>query len=123
MPTNFDALAKKLQHAINANFNEKILLNRTQWYSEDESRPVTLFVIRKAVHDPVTGRNSSVELFSTYTKIYLVLWLRDYWYELNGWEKEEETNQGYLKALHDYKERNGNGGERKKEKKTTEEGA
>ena len=34
----------------------------------------------------VKNRDVNIELFSTYSQLQLVLFLRDYWYTLNGWE-------------------------------------
>lgn len=77
---------KKLQSAINKRAGAKLLLNTNQWYSKDRDRPVTVFTIRQVIPDLDGNKNKSVELFKTYSQVQLTLWLRDYWYELNGWE-------------------------------------
>lgn len=80
----FARLAKKLQSAINQRTGAKLLINTQQWYSEDKGRPVTSYVVKQSVvHEQ---RRITTELFRTYSQVQLVLWLRDYWYELNGWE-------------------------------------
>ena len=107
---NFNAMAKKLQNAINEKYNEKLLLNRTQWYSEEENRPVTLFVVKKSILDTERNRKYQIELFSTYSQIYLVLFLRDYWYKLNGWEIPKD-NEKYLNELDRYKNKQEGGKE------------
>ena len=43
-------LIKKLQTAINSK-GEKILYNTSQWYSDKQKRPVTVYHIKKAVWD------------------------------------------------------------------------
>lgn len=97
-------LIKRLQSAINTKFNAKLLYNRTQWYSEQEDRPVTVYKISKAIWDEERGKTRSIELFSSYSQIQIVLWLRDYWYELNGWEIPDD-NPTWTKAKEDYQKR------------------
>lgn len=82
MPT-FAGVAKRLQTAINNKQPEiKILINTSQWYSEKRKRTITTYTIRQS-----HGKGKkTIELFKTYSQIQLVLWLRDYWYTLNGWE-------------------------------------
>ena len=75
----------KLQNAINSK-GEKLLYNKTQWYSETQNRPVTLYSIKKAVLDQDKDKLVNIELFRSTSQIQIVLYLRDYWYELNGWE-------------------------------------
>ena len=95
---------KKLQNAINKKFDEKLLFNQTQWYSEEKNAPVNLYKLKKVIIDPETGRHSNIEIFSTYSHIQMVLFLRDYWYELNGWEVPTD-NEEWNKAKASYKEK------------------
>ena len=74
---------KKLQRAINAR-GEKLLYNTNQWYSDRESRPVTIHSIKKAVWDDDLQKTVNVELFKSTSMIQILLFLRDYWYEMNG---------------------------------------
>lgn len=76
---------KKLQRAINSK-GEKILYTTNQWYSEEQQRPITTYTIKKAVWDPERQRNYNVDLFKANSTIQILLFLRDYWYELNGME-------------------------------------
>lgn len=76
----------KLQQAINDKFGEKLLYNKTQFYSDTQNRPVTFYVLKKAIYDEEKGRNRNIELFKTTSQIQIVLYLRDYWYRLNNWE-------------------------------------
>ena len=76
----FAQLAKQLQSAINHNSEEKILIHTNQWYSKDKHRPITIYQIQKG-----EGKNKQL-LFRTYSQIQMLLYLRDYWYILNGWE-------------------------------------
>lgn len=76
---------KKLQRAINSK-GEKILYTTNQWYSEEQQRPITTYTIKKAVWDPERQRNYNVDLFKANSTIQILLFLRDYWYKLNGME-------------------------------------
>lgn len=85
MPQSNSTMIHKLQNAINSK-GEKLLYNKTQWYSETQNRPVTLYSIKKAVLDQDKDKLVNIELFRSTSQIQIVLYLRDYWYELNGWE-------------------------------------
>lgn len=107
---SFAQLAKKLQQAINnSSAGAKLLINTSQWYSDDKKRPVTCYIVKQNMKDE-KGKNHGIELFKTYSHVQLVLWLRDYWYELNGWEVPhdnevwEEVKDKYYEAS--YSKRN-----------------
>lgn len=93
MPRSNRAMIKRLQAAINEKFHEKLLYNKTQWYSDKQDRPVTTYVIRKAVWDDDKGKSINKELFKSTSQIQIVLFLRDYWYRLNGWEVPTDNEQ------------------------------
>lgn len=80
----FAQTAKKLQTAINSRSGAKISINTSQWYSKDKNRPITVFTIRESLPDD--NYRKSKEIFKTYSQVQMVLFLRDYWYILNGWE-------------------------------------
>lgn len=73
----------KLQRAINSK-GDKILYSTQQFYSDKQNRPVTMYILRRAVYDSEKGKNNNVELFKTTSQIQVVLFLRDLWYEING---------------------------------------
>lgn len=98
------AMIHKLQNAINQKFDAKILYNKQQWYSQEQNRAVNQYVIRKAYWDEDAGKMKSMELFSSCSQIQIVLWLRDYWYELNGWEVPKD-NKMWEKAKEKYMEK------------------
>lgn len=104
MAKPFGPQIKKLQRAINENFDAKILINKTQFYSADKNQPVELLVIKKAVWDKDKNKFRNIELFSSASDIQIVLWLRDYWYELNGWEIPTD-NKEWNEAKKKYKEK------------------
>lgn len=109
-------LIKKLQHAINDK-GERVLYQTSQWYSEQQDRPVTIYTIKKAIWDVDKNRFTNIELFSSTSQIQIVLFLRDYWYEINNWEIPTD-NQMWNNAKQQYQERSGNNGRnlRKNEK-------
>ena len=98
------AMIHKLQNAINTKFDAKILYNKQQWYSQEQNRPVNQYVLRKAYMDEDAGKMKTIELFSSCSQIQIVLWLRDYWYELNGWEVPQD-NEMWNKAKEKYLEK------------------
>ena len=83
-------MIKKLQRAINGR-GAQILYNTTQFYSHDQDRPITLYVIKKAVWDEQKKRNINIELFKSTSQIQIILFLRDMWYELNGWKVPDDN--------------------------------
>lgn len=94
----------KLQRAINENYNQKILFNKSQFYSEKQNRPVTLYVLKQAVWDEEHQKNKNIELFSSCSMIQIVLFLRDMWFALNGWEIPDDNEQ-WTKAKAMYAEK------------------
>jgi len=106
MAKAFGPQIKKLQKAINEKFDSKILINKTQYYSEKSDRPLELLVIKKAIWDDNKQRYKNVELFSSPSDVQIVLWLRDYWYELNGWEIPKD-NEEWNSAKEAYMRRHG----------------
>lgn len=103
---SFAHLAKRLQSAINQRTGDgaKLLINTQQWYSKDKGRTVTSYVIKQSITDGDKLYRHNIEMFRTYSQVQMVLWLRDYWYELNGWEVPtdnktwEELKQGYART-------------------------
>ena len=76
-------MIKKLQRALNAK-GLKVLYSTSQFYSEDQDRPVTIYALKRAVYDETRGKNVNVDLFKSTSQIQIVLYLRDMWYDLNG---------------------------------------
>ena len=75
----------KLQQAINSK-GFKLLYSTSQFYSDEQDRPVTIYVLKRAVWDEEKQKNKAVEVFKSTSQIQIVLYLRDLWYEINGWE-------------------------------------
>lgn len=76
---------RKLQTAINQQ-GYKILYSTSQFYSQQQDRPVTVYQLKQAFWDEKKKRNCNVELFKSTSQIQILLYLRDLWYEINGWE-------------------------------------
>ena len=74
----------KLQNAINRK-GYKILYSTSQFYSDKQNRPVTMYHIKQAIYDEEKGKNKSIELYKSTSQIQIVLFLRDFWFDINGW--------------------------------------
>lgn len=84
--TKYIKTARKLQTACDKQFGVKLLIDQRQWYHKDKQTAITSYTLYQVL-DAENGKNASkVKLFQTYSQIQLVLFLRDYWYELNGWD-------------------------------------
>lgn len=81
-----NVMIKKLQMAINQKFGEQLLYERRQFYSHEQKRPVNMYYIKKAFYNRDRRKTESVELFKAASQIQIILYLRDYWFELNGWD-------------------------------------
>lgn len=77
---------KKLQKAINLKYDKKILINKTQFYSDKTDGIVEMIVIKQAVWDADKQKIINMELFKSPSDIQVLLYLRDIWYKLNGWD-------------------------------------
>ncbi len=100
---------KKLQLAINTKASRRITLNTTQWYSDRVGRPINKYHVKRQVEPQ--SRNYE-ELFSSYSNLQIVLFLRDYWYLLNEeplpvdnemWNEIREKNKDVYDNIRDCK--------------------
>ena len=82
----FTPVIKKLQKAINITFDRKILVNKSQFYSDKSNKIIEMIVIKQAVWDEKKQKIVNIKLFESTSDIQIVLYLRDLWYRLNGWE-------------------------------------
>ena len=64
----------------------KILYSTSQFYSKQQDRPVTMYQIRQAVYDEEVDKYKHIDLYKSTSQIQVVLYLRDLWFEINGWE-------------------------------------
>lgn len=71
----------RLKKAISLKFpEERLLYSSNQTWSEDEKRPITQYLVKQAVDGNYMGK----VIFSTYSQLQLLFYLRDYWLTLNG---------------------------------------
>ncbi len=103
MPNSNSVMIHKLQHAINDK-GGNLLYNTTQFYSERENRPVTIYIIKQAQWSEERQKMINVELFSSTSQIQIVLFLRDFWYKLNNWEVPTD-NPVWERAKEEYREK------------------
>ena len=76
---------KKLQKALQFE-GELILITTTQFFSLEKNTTVTRYHVKKQT--PTEDRYKSVqtELFSSCSQIQITLFLRDYYYEVKGYD-------------------------------------
>lgn len=85
MASNSNSVLIKLQKALNQK-GQHILYSTSQFYSEDQKRAVTKHTIKQAILTDRKQRYETEVLFSSYSQLQVVLYLRDLWYQVNGWE-------------------------------------
>lgn len=81
MPASNTTMIHKLQTAINQK-GGIILLDKTQFYSDEQERPVTIYKV--CTKNFETGKKEV--LFSSPATIQIVLYLRDYLFWIEGKE-------------------------------------
>ena len=91
MTKKFGPTIKKLQTAINERFDQHITINKQQYYVEDSGKIAEIIIVKQA--QPQGKRTIYKELFSSGSDVSIVLFLRDLWYELNGWEVPEDNEE------------------------------
>lgn len=69
------------------------MYSTTQFYSEKQDRPITVYHIKQAVYDDNKEKFCNQELFNSTSQIQIVLFLRDLWYSLNGIELPTDNEQ------------------------------
>lgn len=95
----------------------KVLYSTSQFYSEEQNRPVTIYVLKRAVWDEIKGKNVSEELFKSTSQIQIVLFLRDLWYEVNGQEVPDD-NEVWTQKKQEFKERREKNARKESEQET-----
>lgn len=81
-----EMMARKLQLAITNTFGIRLFINRHQRWSEEKGQPTTYYIVKREEIIPGTDKKNTTELFMGNSSIQLVLFMRDYWYLLNGME-------------------------------------
>ena len=84
MAANLMQTSKKLVQALNSRGYH--LTFSTKQFIGREGQPHNMYSISKATWDESKWRYRHDELYSTTSMVRVVLFLRDMWYEENGWE-------------------------------------
>ena len=86
MPAGQTRTIKKLQQALQFE-GEFILITTSQFYSAEKKQPVTRYHVKKQIQsEDERYKSSQIELFSSCSQIQITLFLRDYYYEVKGYE-------------------------------------
>ena len=86
MPAGQTQTIKKLQKALQFE-GELILITTSQFWSIDKHTTVTRYHIKKQVQSlEDKNKSSQIELFSSCSQIQITLFLRDYYYEVKGYD-------------------------------------
>lgn len=77
---------RTLQRALELE-GELILISTSQFYSIDKHKVITRYHVKKQVQSEESkNKSTQVELFSSCSQIQITLFLRDYYYEVKGYE-------------------------------------
>lgn len=98
------AMIKKLQTAINKN-GGRILYSTSQFYLENYDRVVTKYHIKQVIKDDITGKIKYDEIFNACSQIQIVLFLRDFLYDMQG-KEIPHNNPIWEKCKEEYKLKN-----------------
>lgn len=93
MATNLMQTSKKLIQALNSRGHK--LTFSTKQFMGREGQPHNMYSISRAIWNEDKRRYSHEELYSTTSMVRVTLFLRDMWFEENGWElptDQEEWN-------------------------------
>lgn len=93
MNKKFGPTIKKLQNAINGTGKRHLTINKTQYYIEEDNKIAEVLIVKEATVNRETGKVQYTEVFSSGSDVSIVLYLRDVWYELNGWEIPTDNEQ------------------------------
>ena len=93
MPASNLSMIRKLTLAINTN-GGRVLMDRVQFFSEQEGRPITLYKVCEVV--PKGEGTKKNVLFETASQLQVVLFLRDYWFVMQGKELPAKNNMEWV---------------------------
>lgn len=95
MATNLIGKAKLLCSAINQNFKSHVVISINEFFG-GEGRQVRVYVVRDAYYN--NGTYDDKELFKSAALVYVILYLRDLLYTLQGRDVPEDLdNEGWQK--------------------------
>ena len=101
MPSNA-TMIKRLLTALNLR-KMRIMYTTSQFWSENENRPVTIYHIKQAVWNEDKEKFDNMELYKSTSQIQIVLYLRDLWYTING--KEVPQNNELWSEIKNYSQK------------------
>lgn len=84
MAANLAQTCKKLIQALNSR-GYKLTFSTKQFMGK-EGQPHNMYSVNKATWNEEKRRYSHEELYSATSMVRMVLFLRDMWFEENGWE-------------------------------------
>jgi hypothetical protein len=96
MAQSFTAKVNKLILAIKEKHAVKLLFSTKQFYKPDGNK-MTYYTLSEAVWDPDNGKYVNMTVFSAGSIIQIVLFLRDFYYSLEG--KEIPTNLAWWEEI------------------------
>ena len=64
----------------------KVTYNQSQFYSNEKHKPINMYSIKFVTYDDEKGKNSYSEVYKTGVQLYMVFFMRNLWYILNGRE-------------------------------------
>ena len=91
MGANLMQTSKKLVQALNSR-GYKLTFSTKQFIGK-EGQPHNMYSISKATWDEDKRKYKHDELYSTTSMVRVVLFLRDMWYEENGWALPMDQEQ------------------------------
>jgi hypothetical protein len=91
MGANLMQTSKKLIQALNSR-GYKMTFSIKQFIGR-EGQPHNMYSINKATWDEDKRKYKHDELYSTTSMVRIVMFLRDMWYEENGWELPTDQEQ------------------------------
>lgn len=84
MATNLMQTSKKLIQALNSR-GYRLTLSTKQFMGR-EGQPHNMYSISRAIWNEEKEKYSHEELYSTTSMVRITLYLRDMWFDANGWE-------------------------------------
>lgn len=85
MAVNLTPVRKKLIQALNSR-GKLVTLTTRQFVGRVDKKIISMYSINESAWNDETQRYEQSELYSSPSMIRIVLYLRDMWYTLNGWE-------------------------------------
>ena len=104
MATNLMQTSKKLIQALNSR-GHKVTLSTKQFIGR-EGQPHNMYSVNKAWWNEEKRKYSHDELYSTTSMVRITLFLRDMWFEENGWELPTDQESWNL-IREELREKNG----------------